>query len=177
MIMIRRSYSFLSAAALLAFVLTAQSALADQELRCSKLAVETVSKEKLPTFSAMNVLDVNLLVQFVPGHAKELAEGDHSVEVRFFGPQGFLYESRMVPLTSDLKASAQAKRFAGYRRPIARKLVAPSKSGKGIEARVPLAVAATSITTNTLYGTWRAEAYLDGASEPCAPPAAFVITE
>lgn len=170
--MIQRPLLLLSAVALFAM-----PALAEQKLRCSKLAVETTSKAKVPSFSATTVLDINLLVQFVPGHAKELADGDHAVEVRFFGPQGFLYESRMVPLTSDGKQTTKSRQFAGYRRPIARKLVAPSKSGKEIEARVPLAVAATSITANTLYGSWRAEVYLDGEREPCAPAVTFLITE
>lgn len=158
-------------------VLFTQPALAAPKLRCSKLIAESSSKDEVPTFSATAVLDVNLLVQFVPGHAKELAGGDHQVEVRFFGPQGFLYESRIVPLTSDPQQTSSTRHVHGYRRPIARKLVKPSKSGKEIEVSIPLPVAATTIVSSSMYGTWRAEAFLDDATEPCAPAATFVITQ
>lgn len=154
-----------------------QPALAETKLRCSKVLAESSSKDKVPTFSATAVLDVNLLVQFVPGHAKELADGDHWLEVRFFGPQEFLYESRIVPLTSDPGQTSSTKHVPRYRRPIVRKLVKPSKSGKEIEVSIPLPVAATTIVSSSMYGTWRAEASLDGSDEPCAAAATFVITQ
>ena len=154
-----------------------QPALAETKLRCSKVLAESSSKDKVPAFSATAVLDVNLLVQFVPGHAKELAEGDHWLEVRFFGPQDFLYESRIVPLTSDPQQTSSTKHVHGYRRPLARKLVKPSKSGKEIEVSIPLPVAATTIVSSSMYGTWRAEAFLDGSDERCAPAASFAITQ
>lgn len=138
------------------------------KIRCSKLAADGVS--------ASAALDVNLVVQFSPGHAKQLAEEDHWVEVRFYGPQGFLYESRLLPLTSDPQQTSATRQFPGYPRPLARKLVAPSKAGKELELSVPLPVAATSIVSNALYGTWRAEAYVDDATEPCAA-ATFTITQ
>ena len=158
-------------------VLLAQPSLAATKLRCSKVLAESSSKDKVPSFSATAVLDVNLLVQFVPGHAKALADEDHWLEVRFFGPQGFLYESRVVPLTSDPQQTSSTKHVPGYRRPLARKLVKPSKSGKEIEVSVPLPVAATTIVSSSMYGTWRAEAFLDDATEPCAPAVSFVITQ
>jgi hypothetical protein len=160
-----------------AVVLLAQPALAKTKLRCSKLVAESDGKSKVATFSATAVLDVDLLVQFTPGHAKALADEDHWIEVRFFGPQGFLYESRMVPLTSDPRQASSAKSFHGYPRALGRKLVKASKSGKELEVSVPLPVAATSIVESSLYGTWRAEAYLDDSTEPCTEPLAFVITQ
>ena len=162
---------------LAAVLLLAQPALAKTKLRCSKLVAESDGKNKVATFSATQVLDVNLLVQFTPGHAKALAEEDHWVEVRFFGPHGYVYESRMVPLTADPRQTADTKQFHGYPRPLARKLVKASKSGKELEVSVPLPVAATSIVESSLYGTWRAEAYLDGSDEPCTEPLAFAITQ
>lgn len=162
---------------LCAVLLLATPALAKTKLRCSKLVAENGGKSAVPSFSATKVLDVNLLVQFAPGHARALADEDHWVEVRFFGPQGFVYESRMVPLTSDPRQTSHKKQFHGYARPLARKLVKASKSGKELEVSVPLPVAATSIVESSLYGTWRAEAYLDDSDEPCTEPLAFAIAQ
>jgi len=169
----KRAVLFLCAA-----VLLAQPTLAATKLRCSKVVAESsAKKDEVPSFSATAVLDVNLLVQFVPGHAKALADEDHWLEVRFFGPQGFLYESRVVPLTSDPQQTSRTKHVDGYRRPLARKLVKPSKSGKEIEVSVALPIAATSIVSSSMYGTWRAEVFIDDATEPCAPATTFVITQ
>lgn len=154
---------------LLSALLLAMPALAAAKLRCSKLVAENVS--------AATTLDANVLVQFTPGHAKQLADEDHWVEVRFFGPQDFLYESRKLPLTSDPQQTSSAKQFHGYARPVARKLVAASKPGKDLEVGVPLPVAATSIVSNAMYGTWRAEAYLDDDTEPCAAAVTFTIAQ
>ena len=162
---------------LCAITLFAQPMFAAAKIRCSNVTTENNSKTGLPQFSATGVLDVNLLVQFVPGLTKELAKGDHWLEVRFYGPQGFLYESRMVPVTSDPAQVSQLKKFNGYRRPMERKLAKASKSKREIEINVPLPVAATSIVSSSMYGTWRAEVFVDGSDEPCAAPASFVITQ
>jgi hypothetical protein len=143
-----------------ALLLVTHSALAAAKIRCSKLVAENVSATK--------TLDAGVVVQFTPGHARQLADEDHWVEIRFFGPQGYLYESRKVPLTSDAQQTSGTKHFPGYARPIARRLVKASKPGSDLEASILLPVAATSIVTNAMYGTWRAEAYVDDAAEPCA---------
>ena len=168
----KRSLLFLTTVALLA-----TPAFAAKELRCAAVAVDAapVKKGALPSFSATAILDVNVLLQFKHDDAKELADGDHYAEVRFVGPQGFLYESRIVPLTSDSTKASTSKSMAGYRRPVKRQLVATSKAGNGIEARVPLQVGGTTIVSSSMYGTWRAEAYLDGSRKQCADPAVFTI--
>jgi hypothetical protein len=159
--------------------LLVQPAFAAKELRCAAVVPDSapVKKGVVPSFSATAVLDVVVLLQFKNDDAKELADGDHVAEVRFYGPQGFLYESRMVPLTSDTMKASTTKSMAGFRRPLKRQLVTISKSGKELEARVALPVAATSIVSNSMYGTWRAEAYLDGSPNQCSDAASFVITQ
>lgn len=159
---------------LLIFVvsLLSPSVFAGREVRCTAVVVDGG-----PSFSATSALDVDVLLQFKNADAKELADGDHVAEVRFFGPQGFLYESRMVPLTSDGAKAGTTKILPGYRRGVKRQLVATGKSGKGLEARVSLPVAATSIVENSLYGTWRGEVRLDDSETQCAEPAIFTITQ
>ena len=161
--------SFLS---IFALVVAAPCAFAAREVRCTAVVVDGG-----PSFSATRVMDIDVLLQFKNADAKELADGDHVAEVRFFGPQGFLYESRLVPLTADAVKAGTAKVLPGYRRGVKRRLVATGKSGKGLEARVSLPVAATSIVQNSLYGNWRAEVYLDDSQTQCADPAVFTIRQ
>jgi len=171
----KRSLLVLSILALLV-----PSAFGAKELRCGAILADTgaaVPKGTLPTFLATKILDVTILLQFKHDDSKQLADGDHVAEVRFFGPQGFLYESRIVPLTSDSLKAQSLKALAGYRRPVKRVLTSTSKSGNELEAHIPLPVAGTSIVANSMYGTWRAEAYLDGSPKPCADAAQFVIKQ
>lgn len=165
--------------ALCAAVLLSYPAMGANTLRCSAVVTDPPPAKKgvVPAFSATAVVDIDVLLQFKPGDAKELADGDHVAEVRFIGPQGFLYESRMVPLTSDTLKARTPKTLPNYRRPVKQNLVATSKSGKEIEARIAFPVAATTIVTSSMYGTWRAEAYLDGSTAQCADPAVFTISQ
>ncbi len=161
-----------------ALVLLSNPLFAAKELRCSAVVADgpIVKKGTPPSFSATAVLDVTVLLQFKHDDSRELADGDHVAEVRFIGPQGFLYESRIVPLTADALKAQTKRAIAGYRRPVKKVLIVNSKSGNEVEARVPLPVAATSIVNYSMYGTWRAEAYLDGSATQCAQPALFAIT-
>jgi hypothetical protein len=80
------------------------------------------------------------------------------VQVKLYNPRGRLYQ------ILDAVADPGVTKSNGR-----------SKRGERLFVAL-LPVAGTQITLNALYGTWRAEVYLDGASTACARPAEFVLS-
>lgn len=111
--------------------------------------------KKAPTFSAAAILDLKLEATLSPA-----VKGQHQVEFKVYTPKGHLYQS-LTAMTASSAAAAQGGRQRG---------------GKKTAAAVMLPVAGTTIVTNSLYGQWKVEAFLDGEREAaCAKPLSFVI--
>lgn len=129
------------------------------------------------SFSATAILDVDLWVLFTPGSVKRFAD-DHTVEVKIFTPRGYLYQSIAIPFTSDEGKKGKSRKLDGYPHPMPARVLQDVtwKNGKHIGTNIRLAVGGTMITTNSLYGTWSAEAYVDGEPLRCSQPAKFNIT-
>jgi len=107
------------------------------------------------TFSAAEVLDLEFQV-VIPANASSAGP---SLELKLFTPKGHLYQTLAVPAASQASGTAAPpKRRARYRT---------------VTARLP--VAGTTIVNNSLYGTWKAEAYVDGERTACAKARSFVI--
>ncbi len=110
--------------------------------------------KKAPTFSAAAILDLKLEATLSPA-----VKGQHQVEFKVYTPKGHLYQSLTAMTASS--AAAQGGRTRG---------------GKKTAAAVMLPVAGTTIVTNSLYGQWKVEAFLDGERDAaCAKPLSFVI--
>jgi hypothetical protein len=88
------------------------------------------------------------------------AKGSPRVELRVQSPGGHLYETLTA---SRATVAAGSGPDSGVR-------IAP---GASFTARLP--VAGTHITQRGLYGQWSVVPYLDGALEPCGPPASFTL--
>lgn len=134
---------------------------------------ETVARSKPPRYSGGQILDLNFRVVLHPGTRFDT---DDTLEMRYFGPNGHLYEAVVFPVSSAA-AGPSARRVAGHPFPVA--IRRSRKEGpRGGEQHVvdapPLAVGGTAITVNSLYGLWRAEAWEPGRSAACAS-IAFVI--
>lgn len=164
---------------LLIFLLTAPSLMAQQG---GCVALATGSNQKAggafaSTFSAAEVVDVDLSVVMTPGMAKKLA-GDHIVEVRIFNPRGDLYQSISVPVTAERGRAGETAMVPGYPRPMKKQHLSETKydNGKHFRAIVRLAVAGTIITRNSMFGSWTAEAFIDATPLKCSKPAQFTIT-
>jgi len=102
-------------------------------------------------FSASDVVDLEF--QVVVSAAAPAA-----LELKVFTPKGHLYQE--LPLSSTDAGSVSS---APTRRPRYRTLTAT------------FPVAGTTIVNNSLYGTWRVEAFFAGDRAACAKPRAFVI--
>jgi hypothetical protein len=104
-------------------------------------------------------------------------DGDHTVTIAVFLPEGHLYQSLSAPVT--VGGAPGKRRVAGYPFAmdvqVARKVTAGADAGKS-QVSVTLPLAGTAIVSNSLYGTWQAQLYLDGAETPCADPVTFTIT-
>ncbi len=112
------------------------------------------SRKKHPTFSASSILDLKLEAALSPA-----VKGQHQLEFKVFTPKGHLYQS--LPATVATPAASADRRER-------------EKPKRTATATLP--VAGTTIVTNSLYGEWRLEAYMDGARDnACAKPLTFVI--
>jgi hypothetical protein len=107
------------------------------------------SRKKHPTFSASSILDLKL---------ETAVKGQHQLEFKVYTPKGHLYQS----LPAAVAAATSVDR---------RQRENPKRT-----AAATLPVAGTTIVTNSLYGEWRVEAFLDGERDTaCARPLTFVI--
>jgi hypothetical protein len=129
------------------------------------------------TFSATQIIDLDLSVTFPPGVANKFT-GDHVAEVRIMTPRGHLYQSMSVPFTSDASRKGAAVSVNGYPDKLPLRVLDEVTAGNGKQLRVfvTLPVAGTPIMTNSMYGTWTAQAFIDGEPLACSKPAPFTIT-
>lgn len=127
------------------------------------------------SFSATQVIDVDFSVVFTPGVAQRYS-GDHLVEFRIYGPRGHLYQSMTIPFSADA-ANGRKVQIATYPQPVATKSLAATQynGAQHMYVAATLPVAGTSIVSNGLYGTWTAQAYVDGDPIACSRAAEFTI--
>ena len=124
---------------------------------CVALQVVSPQLPKLrahPVFSATRILDI----EFRTFLRKKL-EGLHTLELKLYTPRANLYQVLTVLFTAPQTTPVLLEGANRHR----------------INATLP--VAGTSIMTNSLYGEWRVEPFLDGRAEPCGPATAFVISQ
>lgn len=125
-------------------------------------------------FSATHTVDMTVSILFNPRDMKT----EHVVELRFYTPKGNLYQSIAVPVAAMGK-QPETRMLADY--PRAKAQVVPTivvkKDVKYAKADFPFPVGGTLIVSNSLYGQWRVEAYVDGEAAPCGAPAYFYIYE
>jgi hypothetical protein len=126
-----------------------------------------------PTFSATRILDLRL--DTVIGAT---VQGSHLLQLKLYTPKGHLYQVLSVPFTvaAGDEARPAAKRWVdGYPEPLDEQRAKPidhlGTARRGVSATLP--VAGTSIMTNSLYGQWMVEPYLD--DERCGAARTFVI--
>ncbi|MGH9388617.1 MAG: hypothetical protein ACRD1Z_03310 [Vicinamibacteria bacterium] len=105
-------------------------------------------------FSAAEVLDI----EFQIGVRAGTSLAARPLELKLFTPKGHLYQTLAVPPASKASGAGTPKRKPRY---------------QTLTARLP--VAGTTIVNNSLYGTWKAEAYLEGERTACAKARSFVI--
>ncbi len=128
------------------------------------------------TFSANEILDVDISVLFTLGILNQF-KGSHVLEVKVFTPRGYLYQSLSIPFSSDEKNKGKSEVVRNYPHAIPVQVLEPVtwNNGKNYRARVRLPVGGTAISTNSLYGAWTAQAFVDGESLPCSKAVSFTI--
>jgi hypothetical protein len=124
------------------------------------------SQRGTPRFSSKEVLDLNFEVLFAESSRFESGAG---LQLRLYTPNGFLYRETGVPIAAD--GSGERERFVPGRRHAFEVKRAHGYGRQGRRVRAvpapPLMVAGTDIMLSSLYGTWRVEAWPDGASRAC----------
>ena len=111
-------------------------------------------------FSARRVLDVNFHVELAPGSTPD------GLVLKVFTPNGHLFQSFDVPVASASNPEKE-RALPGYRFPVKVAQARAAASGGSVVDTPPLAVAGTDIVASSLYGRWRAEAWVKGASSAC----------
>ncbi len=149
---------------------------------CPELVVvgpaETSSEDALKgetAFSAAGTTDLifHVLFEGTPGE-------EHVVTLKVFTPHGYLYRTIDVPIAPGKgDAPLGTRRLPGYPYPV--KVQAPRSVSVGrtpyASVDVSFPVAGSAIVTNSLYGRWRVEVYMDGASKPCPGETVFFIRQ
>lgn len=168
---------------LIATLLCLSSAVAGyaQNGGCVTIAVGSLEKNRGAfdtAFSATQVLDLDLWLLFTPGAAKRFAN-DHLVEFRVYTPAGNLYQSTKFMFSDNAARKGRHTRISGYPDAVTVQGLSEVtyRNGKHVGLKMRLPVAGTHIVTSSLYGKWKAQAYVDGETIPCSPPTEFTITQ
>lgn len=129
-------------------------------------------------FSATQIIDVDFSVLFTPGAARRFADGTHVIDFRIFTPKAHLYQSIAIPVTYDSSRNGKPAVVPGYPRAVPTQMLSATtyQNAQHLRAAARLPVAGTQIVTNSLYGTWSAQVFIDGESKPCSSAATFTIT-
>jgi hypothetical protein len=114
-------------------------------------------------FSAVRILDLDFAVRFAEGFS-----GDHLLHLKLLTPKGHHYQTSSQWMSADLAKKNSLRRVEGYPRPEAVQMIRKSDVTGSPEIKVSLPVGGTQIVTNSIYGTWTAEVYLDEQNEVCA---------
>ncbi len=126
--------------------------------RCYRVAVSSPeaarTRRRKPRFSAAEIMDIQLKTLV----SRKLT-GQHSLEFKIYTPKGNLYQSMTLQFDADAPIPEGARR----------------RARRFQEVSAVLPVAGTSIVTSSMYGTWKVEAFLDGANRSCSRPRKFVI--
>lgn len=135
-------------------------------------------KIEAAVFSATEVIDVQFAIVFSKSVAAQFSDV-HMVEFRIYTPQGHLYESITIPMTTNSRRSGERHRVPGYPDLVPVQVLQSIRrgGGQGMFAEVTLPVAGTSIVSNSLYGPWKAEAVVEDEIAACAQPMTFTITQ
>jgi len=152
--------------------LTAAAALEGAPPACKKLTAAaypphsvTVKRDKTPSFSAATVADVELGIVAGPD-AREV----ELFQLRVFTPAGHLYQAIDIPVSVDSRPGETARTIRGYPFPVPvaerKAAVDEGKRDERMSARLPLG--GSLVSTASLYGAWRAEAWPEGEDRPCA---------
>jgi len=139
----------------------AQTRTRTNRARCSRVYVSSPeansTRRSRSKFSAAEIMDIQLRTR-----VSSKLEGRHSLEFRIYTPNGNLYQSMKLQFDAAAVETPPANgRSRGNRR--------------YHEVSTLLPVAGTSIVSSSMYGTWRVEAFLDGAEQGCSRPKKFVI--
>lgn len=131
-----------------------------------------------PTFSATGIMDLELAIIFSKSVAAQF-NGVHFVEFRLYTPQGQLYESLSIPMTTDPRRAGERHRVPGYPDLVPVRVLKSINrgGGQGMFAKVTIPVAGTMIISNSLYGAWKAQAFVEDEIAPCTQLAQFTLTE
>ncbi len=138
-------------------------------------AVETPNQLSRNRFSATKTTDLVFHVLF---HGK--LDKDHVVTLKIYTPHGFLYQQLDVPVAPQKGHTPMgSRRLTGYPYPV--RIKAPHSvtynHGTYDSVDIQFPVAGTTIVTNSLYGKWKVQIVLDGASKPCPQAVYFFIEQ
>jgi len=138
-------------------------------------AVGAVGVGASRTFSARDVTDLSVQLIF-----RSEPEPGRVFTLKVLSPSGFLYRAIDVPVAPvEGKRPTGSMRLDGYPYPVPIRGAARSTAA-GVEvwvADVAFPVAGTTIVTSGLYGTWRIEAWSEGALRACPGTVTFRLTE
>jgi len=136
---------------------------------CARITVSSPQQPRQGRgFSASGIVELEFEAAV---HGRYLSQ-DHLLELKLYTPRGHLYQVLPVPFTLTLPArdeASQEVRVDRRRRPMRRRHTRQREVEDGVRHSVSasIPVAGSWIVTNSLYGAWRVDAYLDGSENRC----------
>ncbi|HEV7240985.1 MAG TPA: hypothetical protein VGQ36_17230, partial [Thermoanaerobaculia bacterium] len=99
---------------------------------------------KNPSFSAAKVIDLEVAILFSKSVAAQF-DGVHMVEFRIYTPTGALYESIVIPMTTNRNRAGERHRVPGYPDLVPMQVLEGINHGlgQGMFAKVKLPIAGT----------------------------------
>lgn len=138
---------------------------------------ESEFESGIVAFPATKVTDIEFAIVFSQQVASQFTNV-HVVEFRVFTPTGNLYQSLSIPITNDPSRAGERHRIPGYPDLVPLQVLKRIShgNGNGFFAKVTVPVAGTPIVSNSLYGTWKADALVEEETAACGTPALFTIS-
>ena len=165
---------------LLAAGLAAAPAVGQPPDKCGKVEVSgrpgakaAVGKAAGSTLAATTVEDVVFTIKL-----RKAISGDHVVTLKVYMPEGNLYQSLGTPVSLTGSQRRGKRPVPGYPFPLDIQMAMPITTGSDsdkqlVEVTMPLA--GTAIVSNSIYGDWKVDLYLDDAQQACADRVSFRI--
>lgn len=124
-------------------------------------------------FSASKTADLTISVLFPEDYS-----GKHALDLKLYTPNGYFYQSLTVPIVLA-EDDDHEERLKDYPNPVKTNVLRKIKyqDQEYWKADIAFPVGGTAVTTNSLYGVWTVQLFVDGSTTSCAGPTPVTIKQ
>ncbi len=101
-------------------------------------------------------------------------QGDHLQTMHIYGPDGHLFQKRVVPFSTESQRRTRRRKMRGIENAVDVRHARPRKGRQEVTVNFP--ITGTWVSQHQMVGTWRVEVYHNEAKTPSAT-GSFTLTE